>query len=405
MSVSSKVPYWRLSGFYGLYFALIGCIMPFWGLYLQQQDFDVADIGILLALFSSVRIFAPNIWAIFSHFVEPIISPIQLLRLGGVMMIVCFAAIYWATEFWHYALIMLAYGFFWSAILPQYETLTLNHIKNDLDSYSSIRLWGSIGFITLVSLLGWAFDFISLNYLPGIMLVLMLAIALNSFTLVAPQQPLNELVPDGKISNEQNESVSSSGFIPSTGYFNWGLISFLVINILVQITHGPYYVFFSIYLQELDYSHWMIGLLWSLGVFSEIIIFWKIALFIQRWTLRELVYLCLLLTAVRWLLTAYFAEIGIVLILSQCLHAFSFGLMHVVSVKYIAIFYPGKQQLHGQALYSGLGFGLGGALGAYFSGLAWAAYGAGWVFVAAATIALITAVIAYYGLPRENKVS
>jgi len=409
MSVSLKVPYWRLSGFYGLYFALIGCIMPFWGLYLQQQDFDVSDIGILLALFSAVRIFAPNIWASISHLLESIISPIQLLRLGGVMMIVCFSAIYWATEFWHYAIIMLAYGFFWSAILPQYETLTLNHINNDLDSYSSIRLWGSIGFIVVVSLLGWAFDLISLNYLPGIMLVLMVGIALNSFTLVAPPQKPNESTLDYDCENESNieqdESLSVSGFIQSKGYFNWGLISFLVINVLVQITHGPYYVFFSIYLQQLDYSHWMIGLFWSLGVFSEIIIFWKIALFIKRWSLRELVILCLVLTAVRWLLTAYFAEIGVILILSQCLHAFSFGLLHVISVKYIAIFYPGKQKLHGQALYSGLGFGLGGALGAYFAGLSWAAYGPVWVFVAAAAIALIAAVIAYYGLPRENKMS
>jgi PPP family 3-phenylpropionic acid transporter len=403
MSVSLKVPYWRLSGFYGLYFALIGCIMPFWGLFLQEQAFDAADIGILLALFSGVRIFAPNIWASISHLVENYISSIQLLRLGGVMMLVCFVAIYWATEFWHYALIMLVYGFFWSAILPQYEILTLNHTKNNLDAYGSIRLWGSIGFIVLVSLLGWALDFISLNYLPAIMLVLMLAIVVNSFAL---PPALKEIEPFGEVDEEQNVDrllASSSGRIKAG--INWGLISFLVITVLIQISHGPYYVFFSIYLQQLDYSHWMIGLLWSLGVFSEIIIFWKIAVFMRRWSWRELVILSLLLTAIRWLMTAYFADNGFILIVSQCLHAFSFGLLHVVSIKYIAIFYPGKQQLHGQALYSGLGFGLGGALGAYIAGLAWAAYGATWVFLAAATIALITAIIAYYGLPRENKVS
>jgi PPP family 3-phenylpropionic acid transporter len=395
MTVSLKVPYWRLSGFYCLYFALIGCIMPFWGLYLQQQDFSVADIGILLALFSGVRIFAPNIWASLSHLLENFIAPIQLLRLGGVLMVVCFVAIYWATEFWHYALIMLAYGFFWSAILPQYEILTLNHIKNDLDAYSSIRLWGSIGFIILVSVLGWVFDLISLNYLPAIMLFLMLAIVFNSFALPAPLKHKSE--------NEKNENLNKGDDRKASG-INWGLISFLAIIVLIQISHGPYYVFFSIYLQQLDYSHWMIGLLWSLGVFSEIIIFWKIALFMQRWSLRELVILSLLLTAIRWLMTAYFAEVGPMLIVSQCLHAFSFGLLHVVSVKYIAIFYPDNQQLHGQALYSGLGFGLGGALGAYLAGIAWAAYGSVWVFVGAAITALVALMVAYYGLPRGNTV-
>ncbi|MFT7411228.1 MAG: PPP family 3-phenylpropionic acid transporter [Oleispira sp.] len=400
MSVSLNVPYWRLSGFYGLYFALIGCIMPFWGLFLQEQAFDAADIGILLALFSGVRIFAPNLWASISHLVENFISSIQLLRLGGVMMLVCFVAIYWATEFWHYAFIMLVYGFFWSAILPQYEILTLNHTKNDLDAYGSIRLWGSMGFIVLVSLLGWALDFISLNYLPAIMIVLMLGIVFNSFVL---PPALKEIEPFDQVDEDQNVDrllASSSERIMSG--INWGLISFLMITVLIQISHGPYYVFFSIYLQQLDYSHWMIGLLWSLGVFSEIIIFWKIAVFMRRWSLRELVIFSLLLTAIRWLMTAYFADNGFILIVSQCLHAFSFGLLHVVSIKYIAIFYPGKQQLHGQALYSGLGFGLGGALGAYLAGIAWAAYGAVWVFVAAAIVALVTGLIAYFALPRGN---
>ena len=388
------VPYWRLSGFYGLYFALIGCIMPFWGLYLQHQAFSAADIGFLLALFSSVRIFAPNIWAGLSHYTEKFIAPIQLMRFGGIMMLLCFIAVYWAIEFWHFAIIMLSYGFFWSAILPQYETLTLNHIKDDLDAYSDIRLWGSIGFILMVSLLGWIFDYISIQHLPAVMLALMLAIVVNGFCL--PSSSSVKKVIDADISEPEPKKNKA---------LKIGLISFLMINVLLQITHGPYYVFFSIYLQQLEYSNWMIGLFWSLGVLAEIIIFWKIAIFIQRWSLRQLVILSLALTALRWMVTAYFAEIAIVLILSQCLHAFSFGLLHVVSVKYIAIFFPGKQQLHGQALYSGLGFGLGGALGAFFAGAVWSAYGPTFVFTAAAIIALFALVIAYWGLPRENNVS
>jgi hypothetical protein len=42
---------------------------------------------------------------------------------------------------------------------------------------------------------------------------------------------------------------------------------------LLQAAHGPYYVFFSIYLQQNGYSSSMIGLLWSLGAGAEIIVF------------------------------------------------------------------------------------------------------------------------------------
>jgi MFS transporter, PPP family, 3-phenylpropionic acid transporter len=388
-----KVPYWRLSGFYGLYFALIGCIVPFWGLYLQQQSFTAEDIGILLALFSAIRIFAPSLWASLAHQCEHFIRPIQLLRLAGLLMALCFMAIYWATEFWHFALIMVSYGFFWSAMLPQYETLTLNHIKDDLDAYSNIRLWGSVGFILIVSLLGWAFDYISIEFLPGIMLILMLVIVFNGLL-------LPEAKPIADSSAHQVEDPQDGVKIDVTKF---GFVSFLLVTILVQASHGPYYVFFSIYLQQLDYSNTAIGLLWSLGVLAEIVLFWRIAFFIRHFSLRNLVIMSLLLTVLRWLLTAYFSSNISLLIFSQCLHAFSFGLLHAVSMKYISVFFDGKQ-LHGHALYSGLGFGLGGAIGAYVAGIAWLSIGASWVFIGAGGLALIAGFIAYIGLPKESEI-
>lgn len=386
------VPYWRLSGFYGLYFSLIGCIMPFWGLYLQHNSFSAEQIGILLALFSSVRIFAPNLWAALTHVLEKKCPAIILMRLGGLFMLVCFSAIYWASEFWQFAVIMFCYGFFWSAILPQYETLTLNHIRDNLDLYSNIRLWGSIGFIVVVSMLGWAFDYISIRHLPMIMLLLMLLITINGFALSSAP-------------SYRNEEILSSQPLGRKAGFTLALGSFLLINLLLQISHGPYYVFFSIHLQQLDYANWAIGLFWSLGVIAEIIIFWRIGFFTTRFSLRSLVIFSLILTAMRWLLTAYLAQSALVLFFSQCLHGFSFGLLHAISIKYLAYFFPGKQQLHGQALYSGIGFGLGGAIGAYLAGVGWLSLGASWVFCLAALSAIIAAVIAYLGLPQENKIS
>lgn len=397
------VPYWRLSGFYGLYFALIGCIMPFWGLYLQHQSFSAADIGLLLALFSAIRIFAPNLWASLNYSLEHIIAPIQLMRLGGLLMLLSFLGFYWATELWHYALVMLIYGFFWSAILPQYETLTLRHIKDNMSIYSNMLLWGSMGFIIMATGLGWLFDYLSIQYLPAVMLFIMTLIVMNSLVLPAAEDE-NSIETLGEntepVSRKQSEPASELE-IKQSRNFKIGIYSFLIINILLQITHGPYYVFFTIYLQQFDYSNTTIGFLWSLGVLAEIVLFWKISFFMHRWSLRELVIFSLLLTALRWFITAYFADNAALLMLAQCLHAFSFALLHVVSISYIGIFWPGKKRLHGQALYSGLGFGLGGAIGAGLAGLLWSmGSGSSVVFSLAGGIALIALIIAYYGLPK-----
>jgi PPP family 3-phenylpropionic acid transporter len=52
----------RLSRFYFIYYFFVGAFVPYWGLYLQSEQFSAADIGILMSLFQVSRIFAPNFW-------------------------------------------------------------------------------------------------------------------------------------------------------------------------------------------------------------------------------------------------------------------------------------------------------------------------------------------------------
>jgi PPP family 3-phenylpropionic acid transporter len=272
-------------------------------------------------------------------------------------------------------------------------------------------LWGSMGFIAVVTLLGWAFDYISIEYLPAIMLGIMILIVLNSLVLRSAEPVIeSSVIKSSDFENTKGQAMESNPVAMAENndknkVLKIGLYSFLLINVLLQMTHGPYYVFFTIHLQQFDYSTGMIGLLWSLGVFAEIILFWKISFFMHRWSLRDLVIASLILTALRWVITAYFASNVTLLIFAQCLHAFSFALLHVVSISYIGLFFPGKQRLKGQALYSGLGFGLGGAMGAYLAGITWDSLGSQFVFVSAAGIAFVAVLIAWYGLPRKNELS
>ena len=62
MPTPDATPYWRLSGFYLVYFASLGALIPFWGLYLQDLGHDAAAIGELMALLLATKIIAPNLW-------------------------------------------------------------------------------------------------------------------------------------------------------------------------------------------------------------------------------------------------------------------------------------------------------------------------------------------------------
>ncbi len=49
--------------------------------------------------------------------------------------------------------------------------------------------------------------------------------------------------------------------------------AFLAICLLIQLSHGPYYTFYTIYLEQHGYNRGLIGQLWALGVIAEVVIF------------------------------------------------------------------------------------------------------------------------------------
>ena len=77
------------------------------------------------------------------------------------------------------------------------------------------------------------------------------------------------------------------------------------------------------------------------------------------------------IATLRWTLLALFAESLAMLVLIQCLHMASFGLYHAVGVFLINRLFLGRQQGRGQALYSAISLGLGGAIGSLLGGVLW----------------------------------
>ena len=67
-----------------------------------------------------------------------------------------------------------------------------------------------------------------------------------------------------------------------------------------------------------------------MGVVSEIVMFAYATTFFKYFSWRSLVAVCLILTSIRWLLVAIFSHYFIGQLFAQCLHAFSFGLFHLI---------------------------------------------------------------------------
>ncbi|RLC98983.1 MAG: MFS transporter [Chloroflexi bacterium] len=376
MSLLKSTPYWRLSGFYFFYFASLGVLVPYWGLYLQWQGFSALDIGKLTAILLGTRIIAPNIWGWIADHHGQRMRIVRFASLAGAL---AFSAILFDNSFFWIASVMLIFSFFWNASLPQFEVTTLQHLGDHSHYYSKIRLWGSIGFIFTVITLGPLLEKYDAGIVPYALLVTMFAIWFISLTV--PESASRHL-------SLGHESILKIIKRPE-------IITFLAICFLVQLSHGPYYTFYSIYLEQYGYSRSLIGQLWALGVLAEVIVFIFMHKWLPRFGIRQVLLTSLLLSSLRWLMIGFYPDSLPILLCSQLLHAASFGTFHAAAISWVHQHFTGKNQGRGQALYSSVSFGAGGATGSLLSGYLWVSPGPSATFTLAAIASLVAFFMGY----------
>lgn len=380
----AALPYWRLSGFYFFYFALLGGTAPFLALYFDHLGFSPARIGELIAIPMLMRCLAPNLWGWLGDHTG---QRLLIVRFGALCTLVCFAGIFFSQSYAWLALIMATHAFFWHAVLPQFEVITLAHLREQAARYSQIRLWGSIGFIVAVVGLGLLFEWLSLDAYPAALLVIMAGIVVSSFWVPNAQPVLRP------------STLESEGFVRQLR--RPGILAFYLCVGLMQLSNGPYYTFLTLHLEGVGYSRGAIGLFWALGVVAEILLFLVMARLLQRYSLRVVLLASFLITAVRWLLLGNLPQYLPVLLLAQCMHAATFGAFHAACIHFVQRSFADRQQGQAQALYVSLA-GIGGAMGALYAGYSWKSLGPAWTFAIASLVALLAAFIIAARLPPER---
>jgi PPP family 3-phenylpropionic acid transporter len=92
---------------------------------------------------------------------------------------------------------------------------------------------------------------------------------------------------------------------------------------------------------------------------------------------------------VRFLIIGWAVQWWVPIALAQVLHAATFGAHHAAALAAIDHFFQGRYQARGQALYSAVGFGAGGAVGVFASGWLWTHLGPGLTFACGSVAALV----------------
>ena len=379
---TAVVPYWRLSGFYFFYFASLGVLVPYWSLYLKSLGYSSFIIGALVAILPATKLIAPYIWGWLADHTR---RSMLIIRVSSVMAFFSFLLLFIDQQLWWLTLVMLLFSFFWNATLPQFEAMTLNHLGDDTHRYSMVRLWGSLGFIALVILVGDLLESYGARLIPWAVLLTFLFIAITSF--IVPEK-LN--TPHLEYSPIWDEIKKPR------------VLAFLLVCFLMLCSHGPYYTFYTIYLETLGYSSHVIGILWAVGVIAEIVIFLLMTRLLPFFGARNLLLITFVLTTLRWLLIGFFADDLTILFVAQLIHAFSFGVFHSVGITLVHDYFTGSHQGRGQALYSSVSFGGGVAVGSLISGSLWDQWGASMLFTFASCCTALSLLIVWRFVPAKK---
>ncbi|OTL75322.1 MFS transporter [Acinetobacter pittii] len=362
----------RLSGFYFFYYSIVGTFMPYWNLYLQDQGFNYQEIGVLSSIAIVTRFFAPLVWG---WIADKSGKRMLLVRIATWMESCIWLAIFIVPNtFQSVALLMLIFSFFQNAILAQFEGVTLFWLGDQKAKlYGKIRKWGSVGFIVGVFTIGAILEIVHISMLPILLLIIASLAFIWSFTIREPDSaPTSQKYLEPLFPVLKRPTVAA----------------FFAIEFILLFSHAPFYSFYSNFLKSLNFSTTEIGFLWAMGVFAEIFMFSIASKIFQRFSWRSLVIVCLLVTSIRWMLVAVFSHYFIGQLFAQCLHAFSFGLFHLIAMRVIFQNFSAGQQGRGQALYSTM-WGLGVAFGSVLAGHFWKILSGELIFMCASVVVLL----------------
>jgi len=365
---------------YFVYFGILGLYLPYFNLYCYHLGFSGSQIGYLSGIRSATLVLFPFVWGALA----------DRFRQRKSIYLFCNAAACaaWAgylttTAFLPMLALAVVYGIFHAPLISFLEAYAMDLLGEDKQAYGRIRVWGSVSFILIVTVLGHLIDRF------GIALIVPLILAG-----MALQTVLAAALPASPVASRPAAEVRRA-------QVNWArLLVFLCCGLIMLVSHGTYYGFFSIHLENLGLPPTYIGISWAVAVLAEIMVMINSQRLFMRASLESVILASFFIAALRWLVLAAFQS-PLIILGSQVLHAFSYGTFHMASILYMDRLTPGPAKTLGQGANNAVTYGLGLMVGFMVNGALFDRLGASTLFLISGLLALGGGLLFRWHLRRE----
>ena len=367
----------RLALFYGAIFALIGCHLPFFPVWLRAVGIDAAWIGVIAAVPAVTRF---TVLPMVTGFAERRGAVRGAMMATAVMTTFGFAVI--GTQHLPLA-VFLAYAVTaasWTPTVPLTDAYALRGVARYGLDYGPLRLWGSAAFVVGALGCGLLAGMIAAEHLIWIIVAAGALAALAGFGL----RPME---------SRQAQAITRHG--TSALLRDPGFLAIIAASALIQGSHSTYYVFGSITWQLAGLGGLTIAALWAIGVVAEIAVF----ALSPRFTLRPsmLVVIAGVGAMLRWLITAQEPPVAVLAVV-QLAHGVSFGLTQVGIMGLMVRHVPMPVVTRAQGYLAACG-GIVASTASIVSGAIYARYGQG-AYYAMAAMALSGAAVMWLARRR-----
>ncbi len=350
-----SLPFLSLFSFVSL--GVLGALVPFLGAQLAGRGLRPEQIGWLMAMIPLGRILGAPLWG---QLADRYRAAGLLVRVGTLLSLLG-ALLLWQAN--SGATAAVAVFLFWVARVPLGPLVdavildTLRRNGRDVRDYGRVRLWGSLGFMSLAVLLGWGGQPLEVGV--GLsLLLLLLSLGLPSRGEGGPAP----IFPALRVLLRQP-----------------GLLPFLGWACLQAATVSTYDTFFSVHVRALGLDSWVVSAAVAVGVGVEVGVM-LLGRRILGWLgVGPAMGIAALSGLPRWWVVAVSADPRL-LVGIQVLHGAGFALFWLAGVQWMAERAPREVAASAQSLLAASSYGVGALGGALLAGTLAQHYGSPAIF-------------------------
>jgi len=343
---------YKVGAVYSGLFMFVGAALPFWALWLSKMGLTPGEIGFLIGFPAFLKVLS-------APFVAQLCDKWGMTRrpMMGLMAlsVIFFCGYFFTRSFKAFVLVTLVFSVTYYSVSPLVESYAVRTCDRYNLQYGRLRSVGSIVFVFTSVLFGIYLDRSGydnfLYFCLGSLVLTFIAIFLLPKDGRKFPAPVSESIKNDSAPAIRGQSPLR--FLLTSQQF----IMFLVVISLIQMSHGFMYVMGSYHWAAQGINNETIGLLWSIGVVAEILVFIFAGKIITRIRPMYILGVIAIFGTVRWGVMALTSSVPLLMFL-QTFHGLTYGAAHLVAMYYLSTRVPDQYFTTAQSLYSSIPMGL-----------------------------------------------